>query len=82
LIGAPFRLRRNSFVKKHVESCGIIWYDKVVQATKARFDLGVPSTRLIGWAWRCVVCSLVDPKRFTPEGTPFGSIQSLKHPYA
>ena len=37
-------------------------YNKVVQATKARVVLGVTSTRLVGWAWRCVVCSLVDPK--------------------
>ncbi len=61
-----------------VELC----YDKVVQATKARFVLGVTSTRLVGWAWRCVICSLVDPKRLIPEGTPFGSILSWKHPYA
>ena len=57
-------------------------YNKLVQATKARVGLGVLSTRLIGWAWECVVCSLVDPKRFIPEGTPFVSVPSYKHPYA
>ncbi len=61
-------------MEKHVG--GIVWYNNVVQANKARVVLGVTSTRLLGWAWECVVCSLVAPKRFIPEGTPFASLPS------
>jgi hypothetical protein len=38
---------RNTLVK----SCGKMWYNREVQASKARVVLGVPSTRLVGWAW-------------------------------